>query len=290
MHPYSQAIEPTATQEGEFSDGDIQINRARTILRSYWPNMVQRELLNILAAAGITPAQENYTQVKQSIQALINAGDVSVLQTAIAQDSALDTSLRTYIDNQITAAVNQAKAHTDSSFIGQITAGPYKTTPPTGWLIMQGQEINTTTYSALAAYIRANYSLVDQSTAADNPGAFKQSGTRLWLPDMRGGLFVRAAGGNAGVVGALQNDAMQNIEGQFTVARGYSDNSNRNYIINSATGAFESSTVSSTLSKIDNAFSSRGGQRIKFDASKSVRTATETRPVNVAWRYLIRAI
>lgn len=63
-----QYNDPTAI-DGEFTDGDPLANPPvpRTVLRSVWPNMVQRELLNVLTAAGIEPDAEAFDQVATAI-------------------------------------------------------------------------------------------------------------------------------------------------------------------------------------------------------------------------------
>lgn len=282
MYPYTKQIEPTATAEGEFSDGNPQLNQARTILRSFWPNMIQRELLAILQAAGITPEQESYTQVKQAIQALINSGDASVLQSAINQDSALNTSLRSYIDDQVASAINQAAAYTNQSHIGQITAGPYNSIPA-GWLALEGGSFSQSTYPELYHYIDSYYGF-----SVIGPGNFNKVGTTIYLPDMRG-LFVRGYGGSSDGLGFKQDFAQQKVTGSFkSFDRGAG---------NGVGGAFANSDTRWS-SEVASGRGDSWGTTVLFDSSKSdngstgtkVQTATEVRPVNVAWRYIIRAI
>ena len=292
MHPYSQTIEPTATQAGEFTDGDPQLNRARTILRSYWPNMIQRELLAILQAAGIPPAQEDYQQVKQAIQALINAGDASVLQSANnyanqgdnqvkAYANTLDSAQRTYIDQAIAAALNQANAHTDKSFIGQITAGPYASIPA-GWLALEGGSFWYESYYALYQYIANYYGF------GGGAGGFTYSNGTIYLPDMRG-LFVRGYGGNSAGMGVIQGDAIRNITGNFTVGARYASDSGSVAAYGSGAFTTEAQGTGGVTGKIDNDKGLTTGQRVSFSAATTVPTSHENRPVNVAWRYIIRA-
>lgn len=56
---------PTATSEHEFTDGDGVI--PATDLNALWYNMIQRELLAVLAGVGITPNASDFKQVWQSI-------------------------------------------------------------------------------------------------------------------------------------------------------------------------------------------------------------------------------
>ncbi len=56
---------------GYFTDGDPVTNEAATLLRADFMNMVMMELLNILAAANITPSKTTYNQVYTAISAMI---------------------------------------------------------------------------------------------------------------------------------------------------------------------------------------------------------------------------
>ena len=58
----------TATQNGEFTDGDEQQAIAPTDLNAAWFNSVQRELLNILAAFNISPDPSNDGQLWTALQ------------------------------------------------------------------------------------------------------------------------------------------------------------------------------------------------------------------------------
>lgn len=58
---------------GYFTNGDAVTNTPRTIVDQDWFNMVQEELISILAAAGIAPDKANRGQVLAAILALIGA-------------------------------------------------------------------------------------------------------------------------------------------------------------------------------------------------------------------------
>ena len=93
------------------------------------------------------------------------------------------------------------------------------------------------------------------------------------VPDLRG-LFLRGHGGNSAALGIQQGDAIRNITGAF-------DNVNIKY------GAFRAGN------KVDNTYiGTYHGTTMStwFDASRVVPTAEENRPVNMAVRYLIRAL
>lgn len=55
---------------GYFSDGDPVIGVPATIVTADWLNAVQEELLNLLAAAGISQSKTDRTQVKAALDAL----------------------------------------------------------------------------------------------------------------------------------------------------------------------------------------------------------------------------
>jgi hypothetical protein len=61
---------PTAGTPGYFTDGVVG-SVARTIIRGWWLNLVQSELVAIVVAGGITPARNVTNQVLTAIQALI---------------------------------------------------------------------------------------------------------------------------------------------------------------------------------------------------------------------------
>lgn len=98
MHPYTQDIEPTATPSGEFTDGDPIAGLSPTVLRSAWPNMMQRELLNVLAAANITPDKQQFSQLLAAIQKL-------------------DSELKSVILNALNTHIDDHGAHASTSLL-----------------------------------------------------------------------------------------------------------------------------------------------------------------------------
>ena len=63
---------------GYFTDGDPLTSTAPTILPAEWLNSIMLENLNVLTAAGITPAKNQFDQLKLAIQALVTAGSDKV--------------------------------------------------------------------------------------------------------------------------------------------------------------------------------------------------------------------
>lgn len=65
-------VDDTATPEGEFTNGDPELGIARTVLHDHWPNMIQRELLNVVEGASLAPAPDQFDQVLKAIQSMIS--------------------------------------------------------------------------------------------------------------------------------------------------------------------------------------------------------------------------
>jgi hypothetical protein len=70
------AIPPStaAGLAGFFTDGDPVANIAPTVLPAEFMNMLMMELLNVLAAAGVTPSKTNFTQLTLAISQLVRSG------------------------------------------------------------------------------------------------------------------------------------------------------------------------------------------------------------------------
>lgn len=59
---------------GEFTDGNVAGGVPPTILPAEWFNTIQRELISVLSAAGITPDSDKFDQVATAVSKLITAG------------------------------------------------------------------------------------------------------------------------------------------------------------------------------------------------------------------------
>ena len=128
------------------------------------------------------------------------------------------------------------------------------TTPPTGYAAMVGQAINATTYPILASLYGSN------------------------LPDMRG-VFIRGWDNGRGldsgrVLLSYQLDALQNITGSLGGIRA-----------GTLQGAF---FVDGLESQSITGAGGTGFPSVGFDASRVARTASETRPKNVAFNYIVK--
>ena len=146
-------------------------------------------------------------------------------------------------------------------------------TAPTGWLKANGAAVSRTTYAALFAAIGTTYG------AGDGRSTFN-------LPDLRA-EFLRGWDDGRGIdsgraFGSAQSDAIRNIQGSIeALYSGY-----RYTLYTKADGAFGTEFddgVSATFSssKGDSDHNNRK-KRVVFDASRSVPTADENRPRNIA--------
>ena len=144
---------------------------------------------------------------------------------------------------------------------------PYpKSSPPTGYLAMMGQAISESTYPKLYAL----YGAV--------------------LPDMRA-YSVRGLDYGRGIdvgrsVLSQQEDAIQNIKGSLKASSQYDRNTQ---FIDSlvADGAFSVLAGDKSYTSDGSGWGQAWGT--EFDASRVVRTSTETRIKNIAFLYIVKA-
>lgn len=133
---------------------------------------------------------------------------------------------------------------------------------PSGCLAFNGQTFNKTTYPILAQ---------------------KYPSGRL--PDLRG-VFIRGWDNGKGIdsgraILTEQMDALQNITGRLTTYR----RTDRNLVMPS--GAFAS--IRTQNGSMGSGGADDWAMEVEFNASKVVRTSTETRPRNIAYQYICLA-
>jgi hypothetical protein len=143
---------------------------------------------------------------------------------------------------------------------------------PTGYLECAGQLVSRTTYDKIFAAIGTLYGSGDGSSTFN-------------LPDLRG-VFVRGLDHGRGAdaernlynapVGSFQLDAQQNITGDFI-----------SLINRPPTGVFTEGEGAGQAN-VSGSGSVFEHSPIVLDASIQVRTATETRPINIAMMYIIK--
>ncbi|HAD8627286.1 TPA_asm: phage tail protein [Salmonella enterica] len=136
-------------------------------------------------------------------------------------------------------------------------------TPPTGWLKCNGAAFSAEEFPKLAkAYPTLN------------------------LPDLRG-EFIRGWDDGRGIDSgrnllSAQNDAIQNIVGSFGRTQLFRD------VLSSGPFSQHGQVLSTGLKETE-IIEGYGSYNWTFDASRSVRTASETRPRNIAFNYIVRA-
>jgi len=162
----------------------------------------------------------------------------------------VDNLSSTAVDAALTA--NQGKVLNDVLDIIAYSPIPYfGDSAPSGFLAMHGQTI----------------------TSAQYPKLFARYGSSL--PDLRG-CFIRGLGGNSDALGVVQGDAIRNITGTFSPGG----------FIGGLTGVFSNNGGPAYTSNSGLASDSR---LIEFDASTQVPTASENRPRNIAFLYIVKA-
>ncbi|MDE8556136.1 tail fiber protein [Pantoea vagans] len=210
--------------------------------------------------SGFSAGKASSAQVNKAIrQATFIASAVAqFVSDALTQDVLDDGNSQAFV-----TALKQAITY------GSVPAGipvPWPAaTPPAGWLKCSGSNFNTATYPLLAkAY---------------------PSGK---LPDLRG-EFIRGwddgRGADAGrQILSLQLDALQRLTGTLESANGVGIMSRPH---DSSGGVFSEGPVraQAPLSSTD-----KTGYAVTFDSAAIARSDSETRPRNVAFNYIVRAI
>lgn len=162
---------------------------------------------------------------------------------------------------------------TSVGFIG-LYAGPE---PPEGYLYCDGSAIGRETYRELFDAIGTLYGV------GDGVSTFE-------LPDARG-IFFRGDGGNAAAMGTRQGDAIRNITASAAF-RVQATDINIGDIYAVALGAFiqQATDKNGPYDTLRSQSSLRASQKLVFDASAVVPTATENRPINLAMKPCIRYV
>lgn len=143
--------------------------------------------------------------------------------------------------------------------------------PPSGWLEADGSAVSRTTYGDLFSSIGTTFGSGDGSTTFN-------------LPDLRG-EFIRGLDDGRGVdsgrsLGTSQAHALQNMTGSLVGFPHTSSGLTANFAFSRTTSG--STTYASTSS------TGGGPNGVTFNASNVARTASETRPSNVALLAVIK--
>lgn len=236
-------------------------------------------LMDMLARlAGYVPTGRKITA---TLPMRVNGGasaslDADVALSLNAATSSAPGIMATATSAETAEGVSSAKAITPATLayylagIGGVTFFAMNSTPA-HFLFCNGAAVSRTTYAKLFAGIGTIFGVGDGSTTFN-------------LPDLRG-VFIRGVDGGRGldpgrVFGSYQADAFQNHTGTFS---GYELGRSADGEV-TTTGVF----YYSKSSHVGTSGSHGISPQFHFDPSRVARTATETRPKNVALRPCIR--
>lgn len=241
---------PLTGEKGTIVTADF-LNNTQSALRD-----VQTELIAVLSAAGLNPDSATAGQLLTSFKKLF------LIRTNPFSDIAADGAAA------ISAALKNLGLGDGTALPVGIPVPWPKSTPPEGWITLSGQTI----------------------TANQYPKLFALFGSKL--PDLRG-QFIRGWANDGSVDSgrtllSSQGDAIRNITGSATPTAG----PGLSYLQTTGfTGALTAASVTA-IQPLTGFGSSTPSQftGIYLDASKSVPTASENRPVNIAFNYIVRGI
>ncbi len=247
-----------ADSNGEFTDGNVVGGVPPTLLPAEWFNTIQRELVTVVQDGGLTLDPNDDTQVLAALKKLFLQSGNNLSEIKDAGPTAITQTL-----------ANLGLGEGSAIPVGVPLPWP-TATPPEGWLKCNGAIFDKVKYPKLAlAY---------------------PSGI---LPDLRG-EFIRGWDDGLGVdagreILSIQGDAIRNISGgiqgrnEATSARLFSSNATGVFRTDGQFGSYAASAdvaVGVTDDRLAELF---------FDASRSVPTANENRPRNIAFNYIVRA-
>ena len=182
-------------------------------------------------------------------------------QTFLNKNEKIDSYSKTESDEKFALKTEL----TDGLPIGAYLSYPTQKVIPAGFLIADGRTLKKSEYSELFNVLGYVYG---------------GSGDNFNLPNFADGKFMRSIGGNAATLGAVQQDAIRNIQGEFRIGDGTGALAE-----NSASGVFGKGAKYNMLPN-STGYPSYGAL---FDASKVVPTANENRPYNMAVVVIIKA-
>ena len=234
-----------------FTRGNPQTGTPATDLDDDYFDMLQEELCSVVEASGVSLEKARHDQLLTALRALL------LSRKNPFGDIKSDGTVKTALEN---LGLGEGSALP----VGVPVPWP-SATPPTGWLKCNGAAFSAEEYPELAKAYPTNK-----------------------LPDLRG-EFIRGWDDGRGVdVGrailSSQGDAIRNIIGKF--------GNTQLYPSIYCDGAFGVTVenVSQTLGlTLAPSGTGNGTVNFSFDASKIVPVATENRPRNVAFNFIVRA-
>ncbi|MBI1576078.1 tail fiber protein [Escherichia coli] len=232
-----------------FTRGNPQTGTPATDLDDDYFDMLQEELCSVVEASGASLEKGRHDQLLTALRALL------LSRKNPFGDIKSDGTVKTALEN---LGLGEGSALP----VGVPVPWP-SATPPTGWLKCNGAVFSSEKYPNLAkAY------------------------PTLKLPDLRG-EFIRGWDDGRGIDSgrnllSAQNDAIQNIVGSFGRTQIFRD------VVSSGPFSQHGKVLSTGLKETE-IIDGYGAYNWTFDASRSVRTASETRSRNIAFNYIVRA-
>ncbi|WP_064759663.1 phage tail protein, partial [Escherichia coli] len=232
-----------------FTRGNPQTGTPATDLDDDYFDMLQEELCSVVEASGASLEKGRHDQLLTALRALL------LSRKNPFGDIKSDGTVKTALEN---LGLGEGSALP----VGVPVPWP-SATPPTGWLKCNGAVFSSEKYPNLAkAY------------------------PTLKLPDLRG-EFIRGWDDGRGIDSgrnllSAQNDAIQNIVGSFGRTQLFRD------VVSSGPFSQHGQVLSTGLKEAE-IIEGYGAYNWTFDASRSVRTASETRSRNIAFNYIVRA-
>ena len=236
-----------------FTRGNPQTGTPATDLDDDYFDMLQEELCSVVEASGASLEKGRHDQLLTALRALL------LSRKNPFGDIKSDGTVKTALEN---LGLGEGSALP----VGVPVPWP-SATPPTGWLKCNGAPFSAEEYPELAKVYPTNE-----------------------LPDLRG-EFIRGWDDGRGVdsgraILSAQGDAIRNITGEMDYTLSSLATSN-GALYNKDTGQryVQRATVSSNPT-VEDKWKDR---IIAIDASRIVPTASENRPRNIAFNYIVRA-
>ncbi|AYH09434.1 phage tail protein [Pectobacterium parmentieri] len=313
-------ITSTANSDNEFTDGVVAAGIQPTILPADWFNVIQRELVAVVEGAGLALDDNNDKQISEiigRISSVVNhyrnygyplwentipyesgtvvrhngalylsltdnnratpGTDASVWQPYVQREATRDEAI---LGEGSQEAITPRRLHDGASYLDEqlkIQLMPYllpvgfvgmwfSETPPDGWLEANGQAFDVEKYPKLALKFPSG-------RVPDGRGRFARGWANGSLVDPD----------STREIASLQDDALQNITGEFIADIANIGLAGQPQFVN---GVF--SDEGGVAGGDSGSVHHREVRKYSLDASRVARTATETRPTNIAVMYIIK--
>lgn len=142
----------TANADGEFTEGNPQAGADATLIKAAWLNTIQRELVAVVLAAGVTLNKDDDSQLSKAVKALAgSAADYKKLlnkPTTLAEAGIKDTYRAVDIDSKLDGKVNGDWVDT-IGFASDNIAQPYVRQKSTGTNILLAAAHHSHSFSSL---------------------------------------------------------------------------------------------------------------------------------------------